>query len=299
MQPIHWFPGHMAKARREITESLRAIDVVMEILDARLPLASANPMLAEVLSNRPKVLVLTRQDLADENWTPKWIEYFRRQGHESVIVDARTGAGIKNIAPALERAAAAKRAKEQSRGIRPGAVRTMVVGIPNVGKSSVINRLAGRAAANVGDRPGITKVQQWIRLGNIQLLDTPGVLWPKLEDEQAAYALAITGAIKSDVLDISAVAAYLVGWLSRHYPLALQERFGITVNPFEWEGIDTGWVRAEPALIEIAKKRGFMRSGGVPDIDRAAELLLRETQTGKLGRLSFEAPPDAEMETAD
>lgn len=294
MQPIHWFPGHMAKARREMTEVLRGVDVVLEIVDARLPIGSANPMIAELRRQKPRVLVLTREDLADARVTTAWVEYFRNHHEEAVVVNARTGAGIRGILSALERAAKDKRAKEASRGIRPGSIRTMVVGIPNVGKSSVINRLAGRAATKIGDRPGITKTQQWIRLGEVELLDTPGVLWPKIEDQRTGYILAITGAIKPEILDMQELAAYLVSWLSVHYRGALFERYGVEVSPFEWEGIETGWQFAEPILEEIALKRGFRQSGGVLDVLRAAELLIRETQTGKLGRLSFEVPPSAD-----
>jgi len=281
----------MARARREITEALRSIDVVLEILDARLPLASSNPMLREMTMSKAKVVVLTRRDLADGAWTAEWVEYYRTLGQEAVLVDARTGNGIRNIGPALERAAAAKRAREQSRGIKPGTIRTMVVGIPNVGKSSVINRLAGRAATKIGDRPGITKTQQWIRLGNIQLLDTPGVLWPKLDDEHVAHALAITGAIKSEILDTQALAAYLIAWLSVHFSDALTQRFGVVTTPIEWQGFESVWPAAEGVLDAIAKRRGFIRAGGVVDIERSAELLLREVQTGMLGALSFERPP--------
>jgi ribosome biogenesis GTPase A len=291
VQPIHWFPGHMAKARREITEQLRSVDVVLEIVDVRLPLASANPMLHDLLGKKPRVLVLTREDLADPAVTSRWLEHFRRAGQLAVVVDARTGAGIRNITPALEQAVREKRAKEANRGLKPGTIRTMVVGIPNAGKSSVINRLAGRAATKIGDRPGITKTQQWIRLGAVDLLDTPGVLWPKIEDQKAGYMLAITGAIKPEILDMQVLAAYLISWLSQHYTSALSERYGVDVQPFLWEDVESGWGKAEPVLEAIAAKRGFRRSGGVLDVERAAELMIRETQTGKLGRLSFEMPP--------
>ncbi|QSO49550.1 ribosome biogenesis GTPase YlqF [Alicyclobacillus mengziensis] len=291
MQPIHWFPGHMAKARREIADQLKSVDVVLEIVDVRLPRASANPMLQDLVGKKPRVLVLTREDLADPTVTAAWLEYFRSEKQLAVVVDARTGRGIRDITRALEQAASDKRAKEASRGLKPGTIRTMVVGIPNVGKSSVINRLAGRAATKIGDRPGITKTQQWIRLEGIDLLDTPGVLWPKIEDQRAGYILAITGAIKAEILDMQLLAAYLISWFSQHYRSAMLERYGVDVQPFLWEGVESSWEKAEPILEAVAARRGFRRSGGILDVERAAELLIRETQTGKLGRLSFETPP--------
>ena len=291
MQPIHWFPGHMAKARREIADQLKSVDVILEIVDVRLPRASANPMLQDLVGKKPRVLVLTREDLADPTVTAAWLEYFRSEKQLAVVVDARTGHGICDIARALEQAASDKRAKESTRGLKPGTIRTMVVGIPNVGKSSVINRLAGRAATKIGDRPGITKTQQWIRLEGIDLLDTPGILWPKIEDQRAGYILAITGAIKPEILDMQVLAAYLVSWFSQHYRSAMLERYGVDAEPFLWEGVERSWEKAESILEAVAVRRGFRRSGGVLDVERAAELLIRETQTGKLGRLSFETPP--------
>ncbi|MCL6453505.1 MAG: ribosome biogenesis GTPase YlqF [Alicyclobacillus sp.] len=282
----------MAKAKREITESLRVVDVVLEVLDARLPLASANPMLREVTAAKARVAVLTRKDLADPACTAAWLAHFQALGQEVVVIDARSGDGVRQVVPALERVATAKRARERARGLKPGVIRAMVAGIPNVGKSSVINRLAGRAATKIGDRPGITKTQQWIRLGQVQLLDTPGVLWPKLDDEHVAYTLAITGAIKSEILDVEALAAYLLSWLSQRYPDALRERYGISLSACDWGGLEAVWPWAEEGLRQIGMRRGLVRPGGVPDVERAAQLLIRELQTGRLGRISFEWPPD-------
>ncbi|MCL6632338.1 MAG: ribosome biogenesis GTPase YlqF [Alicyclobacillus herbarius] len=292
MRSINWFPGHMAKARREMTESLRRVDAVIELVDARLPVSSANPMLAEMAGAKPRVLVMTRTDLADESVTTAWIRHFHRTGREVLGVDARSGRGIDQIQPALERAVAAKRARDLRRGIRPRAVKAMVVGIPNVGKSSLINRLAGKAATAIGDRPGITKIQQWIRLSGLELLDTPGVLWPKLDDPHAAARLALSGAIKAQVLDVQELAAYFLIWAGAHYPAQLLERYGLELdpgalkeaNPLEDMALAGGW------LEQIAVKRGLIRRGGIPDTERASELVLRELQTGKLGRISLEWP---------
>jgi ribosome biogenesis GTPase A len=289
VQPIHWFPGHMAKARRQIEESLRRVDAVVELVDARLPLASANPMLRELMGAKPRVVVMTRPDLADPVQSERWVAWFSAQDTGVLLVDARRGAGVRELIPALERATAAKRERDARRGIRPRPVRAMVVGIPNVGKSSLINRLAGRAAARTGDQPGVTKSQQWIRLGAVELLDTPGVLWPKLENEHAAYRLAISGAIKSDVIDTASVAAYFVLWCARRYPERLRQRYGLDVLPdTTWEGAQAGWEMAEPVLSEIARRRGLLGKGGVPQPERAAELVLREVQTGTLGPMTLE-----------
>jgi ribosome biogenesis GTPase A len=292
VQPIHWFPGHMAKARREMSEVLKRVDAVLELVDARLPKASINPMLRELVGNKPRTIVMTRVDMADPSQTERWEQHFRAMGSEVVRVDARSGEGIKQILPSLEKVAVEKRQRDAKKGIRPRPLRTMVVGIPNVGKSSLINRLANRSATKIGDRPGITKNQQWIRLGNIELLDTPGVLWPKLEDEDEAYWLAITGAIKSDVLDAQSLAAYAICWFTGHYQGAFQSRYELSLpSELVWTDVSDVWPEVEAVLESIARKRGMVRSGGVPDLERAAELLLREVQTGKLGRMTFEIPP--------
>ncbi|WDM02773.1 ribosome biogenesis GTPase YlqF [Alicyclobacillus cycloheptanicus] len=281
----------MAKARREMTESLKRVDAVLELVDARLPLASANPMLAEISGTKPRTVVMTRTDLADPAQTERWVRYFREQGLQIVGIDARTGHGVRDVIPALERATTAKRERDAKRGIRPRAVRAMVVGIPNVGKSSLINRLAGRAATKTGDRPGITKQQQWIRLGNVELLDTPGVLWPKLDDEAGAFALAMSGAVKAEVIDLPAVCAYFIVWCSKHYPGVLEARYTLDPLPEMEASAEEAWNVAAPVLEAIAKRRGLMRAGGVHDTERAAELVLRELQTGQLGRLTFEWAP--------
>ncbi len=292
MQPIHWFPGHMAKARREMTESLRQVDAVLELVDARLPLASANPMLGELIGTKPRTVVMTRTDLADPVKTAAWTAYFSARGTPVVGIDARTGSGVRDIVPALNQATAEKRARDAKRGIRPRPVRAMVVGIPNVGKSSLINRLAGRAATKTGDKPGITKQQQWIRMGNVELLDTPGVLWPKLDNEAGAFALAMSGAVKGEVVDLPMVAAYFVVWCSNEYPGILENRYEIDPVPrLQADELEL-WERAEPVIAAVAKRRGLLRSGGVFDTERAAELLLRELQTGQLGRITFETPPN-------
>ncbi|MBX6352276.1 MAG: ribosome biogenesis GTPase YlqF [Thermoflavifilum sp.] len=295
MESIHWYPGHMAKAKRQIAEALRRVDAVLELVDARLPVASANPMLRELIGSRPRVVVLTRADMADPAQTERWQAWFAGREAGVLEVDARHGRGVDRIVPALERAAAARREREARRGIRPRAVRAMVVGIPNVGKSSLINRLAGRVAARTGDRPGVTKSQQWIRLGDVELLDTPGVLWPKLEDVHAAYRLAVSGAIKDEVLDPQLVAAYFVLWCAKRYPDRLRARYGVEDLPaVEWTDEQAAWEAAEPVLAEIGKRRGLLGRGGVPQTDRAASLLLHEVREGLLGRITLEWVEDIE-----
>lgn len=296
MQQIQWFPGHMAKARREISESLKRVDAVLELVDARLPYSSANPLLRELIGPKPKVVILTRMDLADPKETKEWEDYFRGQGHQVVTVDTRTGTGVNRILPALETVASAKRERDARKGIRKRPLRTMVVGIPNVGKSSLINRLAGRASTKTGDRPGITKTQQWIRLGDIELLDTPGVLWPKFELEHSGYALAISGAIKSDILDLLDVCSYFIVWSLNHYPGLVSERYGLEELHLQLPMSEFNrWEFSEPILHAVAQRRGMMRSGAVPDVERAAELILREVQTGKLGKLTLEWVKDLSL----
>lgn len=289
MQQIQWFPGHMAKARREISEALKRVDAVLELVDARLPYSSSNPLLRQLIGQKPRVVVMTRMDMADPKETADWERHFEAQGQLVVPVDTRTGSGVNRIIPALDRVAMAKRERDARKGIRKRPLRTMVVGIPNVGKSSLINRLSGRASTKTGDRPGITKTQQWIRLGNVELLDTPGVLWPKFELEHSGYALATSGAIKSEILDLLDVASYFIVWSAVHYPGLLETRYGVedvVVN--RTTEAQTKWEIAGPFLEAVAGRRGLMRSGGVPDVERASELILREVQTGKLGRLTLE-----------
>lgn len=296
MQSIQWFPGHMAKARREMTEALKKVDAILELVDARLPISSSNPILREIGGHKPRTIVLTRRDLADPVQTQKWQSYFQKQGCTVVTVDARNGGGVDKIVPALDKVAQQKREKDAKRGIRPRPLRTMVVGIPNVGKSSLINRLAKRAATKTGDKPGITQTQQWIRLGQVELLDTPGVLWPKFETEQAGFALAMSGAIKSGVLDLQSVCAYFIVFASQFYPQALEARYQVSFpEPMEWQDVASSWDEVEPILTSIGKSRGVIKGGGQVDHERVAELILRELQTGVYGPMTFDR---AESQTA-
>jgi len=279
---IQWFPGHMAKAKREVQEKLKLIDVVFELLDARIPLSSRNPMIDEILTNKPRIILLNKADMADEKVTNEWISFFAEQGLQAIAIDSQAGTGMKQIVAAAKEMTKEKFLKMAAKGIKnPRPLRALIVGIPNVGKSTLINRLAGKHIAKTGDKPGVTKAQQWIKVGKeMELLDTPGILWPKFEDEEVGLKLATTGAIKDTILNLQDVAVYALRFLSEHYPARLKERYSLTDIPDD--------------IVElfdaIGKRRGCLTSGGAVDYDKVAELVLREIRTEKLGRLSFEKP---------
>lgn len=279
---IQWFPGHMAKAKREVQEKLKLIDVVFELLDARIPLSSRNPMIDEILTNKPRIILLNKADMADEKVTNEWISFFAEQGLRALAIDSQAGTGMKQIVAAAKEMTKEKFAKMAAKGIKnPRPLRALIVGIPNVGKSTLINRLAGKHIAKTGDKPGVTKAQQWIKVGKeMELLDTPGILWPKFEDEEVGLKLATTGAIKDTILNLQDVAVYALRFLAMHYPDRLEERYSLTDIPDD--------------IVElfdaIGKRRGCLASGGAVDYDKVAELVLRDIRTEKLGRLSFEKP---------
>lgn len=285
MSTIQWFPGHMAKARRQVTEKLKLIDVVIELVDARLPLSSRNPMIDEIVQHKPRLVILNKADLADNSKTKAWIEYFKEQNLMALPVDAKTGRGLKQIIDSCKVLTKEKFDKMAAKGVRPRAIRALIVGIPNVGKSTLINRLANKNIAKTGDRPGVTQAQQWIKVGKeMELLDTPGILWPKFEDELVGYKLATTGAIKDTILNLQDITLFALRFMKEHYPNRLKERFNLTEIPEE--GVDL--------YEEIGRKRGCMVSGGFIDYDKAAELIIRELRGGKLGDLTFEVPSDFE-----
>jgi ribosome biogenesis GTPase A len=279
---IQWFPGHMAKARREVTEKLKLIDVVIELLDARLPLSSRNPMIDEIIANKPRLVLLNKADLADTQKTQLWIEFFERHdGTQALAIDAQTGKGVQQISTKCKELMADMLEKRESKGMRPRAIRALIVGIPNVGKSSLINRLAKKSIAKTGDRPGITKAQQWIKVGQeLDLLDTPGILWPKFEDQTVGFRLAASGAIKDEILDFQEVALFAASFLKEEYPSRLNERYDLETIPDD---------RVE-LLDAIGKRRGCLVSGGFIDYDKVSEIILRELRSGKLGPITFETP---------
>jgi len=280
---IHWFPGHMAKAQRMIREQLRLVDVAIELLDARIPAASANPVIDEIVGDKPRVVVLNKADLADPEGTERWLAFFRGKGREAVAVESLTGAGTKQLAARVEKAAAAMLARLAAKGIRPRAVRAMILGIPNVGKSSLINRLLGSATARTGDKPGVTRGQQWLKIGrNLELLDTPGVLWPKLEDQEAAFRLAVTGAISDEVFDREKVVGKLLTMLRADYPDRLTARYNLAAGTLPEDGHEL--------LAAVGAKRGCLRSGGAIDYEKAGRIVLADFRDGKLGRFTLDLP---------
>ncbi|WP_026342281.1 ribosome biogenesis GTPase YlqF [Paenibacillus fonticola] len=284
---IQWFPGHMTRARRQIQEKLKLIDVTIELLDARLPLSSRNPMVDEILQGKPRLILLNKADLADPAVTREWIDYFKGEGFAAIAVDASSGQGVREI-PALARELLKdKIEKQQAKGMNPRAIRALIVGIPNVGKSTLINWLAGRNIAATGDRPGITKGQQWIKVGTeMELLDTPGILWPRFEDQNVGYRLAVTGAIREEILNVEDIAFFAVKYLAKYYWEPLAERFGLEEAPQDFENPD----EIVAVMEAVGRKRGCLASGGRVDLEKASSVLLRELRAGKLGKYSLEAP---------
>lgn len=281
---IQWYPGHMTKAKRMIEENIQSVDALCEILDARIPLASSNPDINELAGDKPRLIVLNRIDLADNQITAEWRKNFINKGFTVLETDAKSGTGINEFAPAVKSLLSKKIAYFEEKGQVGRQIRVMILGIPNVGKSTFINKLAGRKAAIVGDKPGVTRGKQWINLGNgIELLDTPGILWPKFEDQNTGELLAVTNAIKSEVFDIETLAANFMIRLKHNYPNSLLNRYKIS--------IDNNYTGFE-LLEEAAKKRGYLISHGEFDTERMAATLLKEYHDGKLGRLSLERPND-------
>ncbi|MBO8162407.1 MAG: ribosome biogenesis GTPase YlqF [Brevibacillus sp.] len=283
---IQWFPGHMAKARRQVTERLKQIDVVIELLDARLPLSSRNPMIDEIVAGMPRLILLNKADMADQEVTEQWVQYFREKGLRTLPIDALSGKGVNRLPGICQELAGDMLARRAEKGMQARAVRTMILGIPNVGKSSLINRLAKRSVAKTGDRPAVTKAQQWVKVGDqLELLDTPGILWPKFEDEMVGLRLAASGAIKDELIDFTEVALYAIAYMMHYYPQRLLERFKLSALPAD---------RIE-MLEQIAAKRGCLIAGGEADYDKAAEIFLRELRSGKMGTISLERPIDWEL----
>lgn len=280
---LQWFPGHMAKTRRLMGESMKIVDIVAELVDSRLPLSSRNPEIDKIVGEKPRILILNKADMADENATESWRKYFEKQGLVVICVNSLNGKGLEKIGKALDIALKEKKERDSSRGINR-SVKMMVCGIPNVGKSSLINKIAGRAGAKTGDRPGVTKSQQWIRLKEgIELLDMPGVLWPKFDSEEVALRLAFTGAIKDEIMDVEELACVLLGYLRDNYPEALCERYKL-------EDIED--LQNFEIMEQICKKRGFLLGKGEFDYFRCANIVLNEFRDCKIGKITLELPPE-------
>ncbi|SDM54489.1 ribosome biogenesis GTPase A [Psychrobacillus sp. OK028] len=276
---IQWFPGHMAKARREVTENLKLVDIVFELIDARLPLSSRNPMIDDVIHQKTRLLILNKMDMADESQTKKWIAYFEEKGHPAVAINSLEGKGLQTVFKAAKELLKPKWDRMKDRGIKPRAIRAMIVGIPNVGKSTLINRFAKKNIARTGNTPGVTKKQQWIKVEKeIELLDTPGILWPKFEDQQVGYKLALTGAIKDAVINMEDLAVYGLNFLQDHYPKRMEERYQL--KEISEDLVET--------FDHIGKLRRCYTNGTEIDYDQVSELIVRDVRNLNLGRLTFD-----------
>ncbi|MDA1475559.1 ribosome biogenesis GTPase YlqF [Bacillus changyiensis] len=282
---IQWFPGHMAKARREVTEKLKLIDIVYELVDARIPMSSRNPMIEDILKHKPRIMLLNKADKADSLVTNKWKQHFEADGIPSLAINSVNGQGLNQILPASKELLKEKFDKMKAKGVKPRAIRALIVGIPNVGKSTLINRLAKKNIAKTGDRPGVTTAQQWVKVGKeLELLDTPGILWPKFEDELVGLKLAATGAIKDSIINLQDVAVFGLRFLEEHYPERLKNRYDFVEIPEEIAQL----------FDEIGKKRGCLMAGGAIDYDKTTEVIIRDIRTEKFGPLSFEEPEEIE-----
>lgn len=280
---IQWYPGHMTKTRRQIEADLKLVDAVCEIVDARIPVSSRNPDIDSICGNKPRIIVLNRMDLADASATKKWASYFKGKGMAVLATDCKTKRGISEFTPAARVACAEKLQRDAARGMnRP--LRVMVVGIPNVGKSTLINQISGRKGAKAENRPGVTRGKQWVTVDSgLQLLDTPGILWPKFEDPNVGMMLAYTGAVKDGIMDLEELSSRLMELLHRYYPQSLLDRYKVEAP----EGTP-GW-----ELLEMAgQKRGFLLARGEINTERMAKVLLDEFRSGKLGKFTLELPPE-------
>lgn len=281
---IQWYPGHMDKAQKEVQSKLKQVDVVIELADARIPRSSRNPLLETIIQDKPSVIVLTKADLADPKVTEEWKQYYRDQGIEAVDVDSKHKKGLHVIKEAALQQTERLQARWKRKGIKPRAIRAMIIGIPNVGKSTLINQWIGKKTAKIGDRPGITKNQQWLKMGKeMDLLDTPGILWPKFEDPYVGERLAATGAIKDELLDLQDIAYFIIGICQEYYPEKLLQRFGLEDKPRE---TSLEWFE------DIGRKRGALLAGAEIDYEKAGEMVVREFRGGLLGRISLERPDD-------
>lgn len=271
---IQWFPGHMAKARREIEEKLKVVDIALVLLDSRIPYSSQNPMAMDILKNKPQLIVLTKSDMADSNMTKKWENHFNSQGKKTIAVDSIHGVNIKKIESFSKEILKEKIEKDLKRGLKPRPIRAMIVGIPNVGKSTLINKLVGKKVTNVGNMPGVTKAQQWIRLNqNLELLDTPGVLWPKFDDKQVGINLALTGAIKDQILPKEDLAFYLISYLKEQYPNEFSSRYDINPDDDNIKIIE-----------DILVKRGNKKD----DYERGYDIILNDFKNARIGKITLD-----------
>lgn len=286
---LQWYPGHMTKAKRQMQEDLKLIDLIIELVDARIPLSSRNPDIDELGKNKSRLILLNKSDLADEKYNEQWTEYFQKKSFFVLKVNSRTGAGLKAIQGVIQEACKDKIERDRRRGIKNRPIRAMVVGIPNVGKSTFINSYAGKACTKTGNKPGVTKGKQWIRLNkNLELLDTPGILWPKFEDQEVGKRLAYIGSIKDEILNLEELSLELLDYIRNNYPGILNQRYGISEDGTPLS-----------LLEEIAEKRKCLNRGQELDYAKAAGILMEEFRSGKLGRITLEYPPVSKEKNED
>ncbi|ARQ06717.1 ribosome biogenesis GTPase YlqF [Macrococcoides canis] len=277
---IQWFPGHMAKARREVTEQLKLVDVVFELVDARIPYSSRNPMIDEVIKDKPRVVLLNKMDMANLNETKKWMQFFEDKGFYPVLIDSKNGKNLSQVTKAAEIVTQEKFDRMRQKGLRPRAIRAMIVGIPNVGKSTLINRLAKKSIAKTGNMPGVTKKQQWIKVGKtLELLDTPGILWPKFEDQTVGKKLSLTGAIKDSIVHLDEVAIYGISFLQERDLATFNKHYNIDVTA------DTPYLEVFDA---IGRSRGLKLKGNEIDYESVVELIIRDIRNEKIGKYTFD-----------
>ncbi|MGM8214450.1 ribosome biogenesis GTPase YlqF [Bacillaceae bacterium W0354] len=280
---IQWFPGHMAKAKREVEEKLKLVDLVIELVDARAPISSENPMLQDVLGDKRKMVVLMKRDLADAKMTDDFIKYYKQNNVDALSVDVNIRQDVQDIVKKAKIISDDINERRRNKGVNPRPLRAMIIGIPNVGKSTLINRLANKKRAQTGDRPGVTKQQQWIKVqGQFELLDTPGILWPKFEDQEVGYKLAAIGSIKDQLLHLDDIAVFVLKYMKDFYPTILEKRYELDLTEEDivvWFDI-------------IGKKRGCLASGGVIDYDKTAEVIIRDLRSGKLGQITLDQIPN-------
>ena len=282
MKTIQWYPGHMTKARRMMEDQLKLVDLIIEILDARIPVSSRNPDIDSLGRQKSRFIVLNKSDLADERANEEWIRYYESLGYVAAAVNGRSSKDMKLLQQKIREASEAKRERDRKRGILNRPVRAMVAGIPNVGKSTVINTLAGRASAKTGDKPGVTRGKQWIRLNpQVELLDTPGILWPKFENPEVGMHLAWTGSVRDEILTVEEVAASLIEWLTANHPGAIRERYGVAEEGGPHE-----------LLEKIGIEKNWIMKGNQPDIRRTTDIVLDDFRGGRLGRFTIEKPED-------
>lgn len=275
-----WYPGHMTKARRMMEENIKLIDLVIEVVDARIPMSSRNPDIDNLAKNKARLILLNKSDLSDERLNAAWIEYFKSQGFFVLKINSRTGAGIKQINATVAESCKEKIERDKKKGIMNRPVRAMVVGIPNVGKSTFINSYAGKACAKTGNKPGVTKGKQWVRLNkNIELLDTPGILWPKFDNQEVGKRLAMIGSMNDEVIHLDELALDTIKYIMQAYPNNLNERYGVDENQ-----------EALQIMEEIAAKRGCLKRGGMVDYEKAALIIMDDYRSGRLGRITLESP---------